>query len=231
MTKGACLLAVFPQFCGSLPGTNLFPVFIGSICLKSSRKMESKRAATGPHPLHLRHWRQCYRFCRQKVMNVLQIQQDWLWAVVYILLVTIIWPMAVLIVSIPFGQFRFFINYIRKLGSKLGLVKAPESPAVSEPVHIAIFASGSGSNAQKIIDWFRKNPLVKIVLIVCNNPKAGVLDIARKEQIPVLLIEKDRFLTGDAYLHELIEKGPTLLHWQAFFGKSPAPSSMLTVII
>lgn len=28
--------------------------------------MESKRAATGPHPLHLRHWRQCYRFCRQK---------------------------------------------------------------------------------------------------------------------------------------------------------------------
>lgn len=160
-------------------------------------------------------------FVGKKVMNVLQIQQDWLWAVVYILLVTIIWPMAVLIVSIPFGQFRFFINYIRKLGSKLGLVKTPESPAVSEPVHIAIFASGSGSNAQKIIDWFRKNPLVKIVLIVCNNPKAGVLEIARKEQIPVLLIEKDRFLTGDAYLHELIEKRTDLIALAGFLWKIP----------
>ncbi|HRF17731.1 MAG TPA: hypothetical protein PK977_06165, partial [Chitinophagaceae bacterium] len=70
-------------------------------------------------------------FVGKKIMNVLQIQQDWLWAVVYILLITIIWPMAVLIVSIPFGQFRFFTNYIRKLGSKLGLVKAPAAPEVS----------------------------------------------------------------------------------------------------
>ncbi len=160
-------------------------------------------------------------FVGKKIMNALQIQQDWLWAVVYILLITIIWPMAVLVVSIPFGQFRFFVNYIRKLGSKLGLGKAPATPKLPEPVHIALFASGSGSNAQKIIDRFRNNPLVKVVLVVCNNPKAGVLEIARKEQIPVLLIEKNRFFHGDAYLHELIEKRTDLIVLAGFLWKIP----------
>jgi hypothetical protein len=61
-------------------------------------------------------------FVGKKIMNALAIQQDWLWAVVYIVLITIIWPLAVLVVSIPFGQFAFFIKYIRKIGVKMGLV-------------------------------------------------------------------------------------------------------------
>lgn len=59
-------------------------------------------------------------FIGKKIMNLLAIQQDWLWGVVYILLVTIIWPFAVLLVSIPFGQFPFFIRYIKKIGVKMG---------------------------------------------------------------------------------------------------------------
>lgn len=60
-------------------------------------------------------------FAGKKIMNALSVQQDWLWAVMYILLMTIIWPMAVLIVSIPFGQYPFFIKYIRKIGAKMGI--------------------------------------------------------------------------------------------------------------
>jgi hypothetical protein len=59
----------------------------------------------------------------KKIMNALSIGQDWVWAIVYILLITIIWPLAVIIVSIPFGQYPFFIKYIRKIGVKMGLVK------------------------------------------------------------------------------------------------------------
>ncbi|HET6724160.1 MAG TPA: DUF6787 family protein [Chitinophagaceae bacterium] len=59
----------------------------------------------------------------KKIMNLLPIGSDWLWAIIYILLVTILWPMMVLVVSIPFGQFRFFSNYTRKLGEKIGLLK------------------------------------------------------------------------------------------------------------
>ena len=65
-------------------------------------------------------------FVGKKIMNVLSIQQDWLWAIIYILLITIIWPMAVILVSFPFGQFKFFINYIRKIGAKMGFVKRSE---------------------------------------------------------------------------------------------------------
>ena len=62
-------------------------------------------------------------FAGKKIMNGLAIQQDWLWAILYILLITLLWPMAVILVSIPFGQFPFFIKYIRKIGAKMGFVK------------------------------------------------------------------------------------------------------------
>ena len=66
-------------------------------------------------------------FAGKKIMNVLSIEMDWLWAIIYILLVTIIWPIMVLLISIPFGQFRFFSNYTRKLGEKMGLIKGSKS--------------------------------------------------------------------------------------------------------
>lgn len=64
------------------------------------------------------------------------------------------------------------------------------------PQNIAIFASGTGSNAQKIIDHFKGSALARIALIVTGNPKAGVLDIAGREDIPVLILDKQAFATG-----------------------------------
>ena len=66
-------------------------------------------------------------FVAKKIMNVISIEADWLWAIVYILLVTIIWPLMVILVSIPFGQFRFFTNYTMKLGQKMGLIRQRKS--------------------------------------------------------------------------------------------------------
>jgi hypothetical protein len=63
-------------------------------------------------------------YAAKKIMNALSIEADWLWTVIYILLVTIIWPAMVLIISLPFGQFRFFYNYTRKLGQRIGLNKS-----------------------------------------------------------------------------------------------------------
>ena len=58
-------------------------------------------------------------FVAKKVMNELRISQDWLWAIIYILIVTILWPMMVILVSLFFGQFKFFTGYVRKLGKKI----------------------------------------------------------------------------------------------------------------
>ena len=69
--------------------------------------------------------------------------------------------------------------------------------------HIAIFASGAGSNAQAIINYFKNHPSIRISLIVSNKPQAGVLSIAQRENIPSLIIEKEKFFRGDAYLPEL----------------------------
>ena len=70
---------------------------------------------------------------------------------------------------------------------------------------VAIFASGAGSNAQKIIDHFRQSGHIKISLIVCNKPGAGVLNIAARENIPAILIDKEKFFRGNAYTDELKE--------------------------
>jgi len=69
--------------------------------------------------------------------------------------------------------------------------------------NIAIFASGAGSNAAKIIEHFAESASVKIALIVCNKPGAGVLTIAANNNIETLLIEKENFFRGDAYLPQL----------------------------
>jgi len=49
---------------------------------------------------------------------------------------------------------------------------------------IAIFASGSGTNAQRIAEYFSSNPEVSIVRIYCNNPEAFVLTRAKEFEYP-----------------------------------------------
>ncbi len=90
------------------------------------------------------------------------------------------------------------------------------------PRSVIIFASGTGSNAQKIINFFRNDPAVHIRLIVSNKADAGVLDIAKKEGIPSLLIEKERFFRGDAYVEELKAYHPALIVLAGFLWKLPA---------
>lgn len=87
---------------------------------------------------------------------------------------------------------------------------------------LAIFSSGAGSNTARIIDHFRRHPSIHIQLIVCNNPNAGVLGIASKEHIPILLIEKERFFRGDAYLPELNRQQIDFIVLAGFLWKVPA---------
>ncbi len=86
---------------------------------------------------------------------------------------------------------------------------------------LAIFASGTGTNAKNIIDHFRHHPIIKVSLIVCNRPGAGVLDIAREAGIPELLIEKEPFFQGTAYVPELRESGIDFIILAGFLWKIP----------
>jgi phosphoribosylglycinamide formyltransferase 1 len=86
---------------------------------------------------------------------------------------------------------------------------------------LAIFASGTGTNAQNIIQYFRHHPEIKISLIVSNKPGAGVLAIAEKEDIPSLLIEKEPFFRGTAYVDQLQAKKIDLIVLAGFLWKIP----------
>jgi phosphoribosylglycinamide formyltransferase 1 len=91
----------------------------------------------------------------------------------------------------------------------------------SSKKHIAIFASGAGSNAQQIIHYFKNSELADVAMIFCNKPEAGVLSIAEKEKIPSLLIEKERFFRGDGYLPELENIKTDLIVLAGFLWKIP----------
>ncbi|MEO6284121.1 MAG: phosphoribosylglycinamide formyltransferase [Dyadobacter sp.] len=58
---------------------------------------------------------------------------------------------------------------------------------------LAIFASGSGSNAEKICEYFLQREDVDVSLIFTNNPMAGVIKRACKLQIPVVFFDKKTF--------------------------------------
>lgn len=89
-------------------------------------------------------------------------------------------------------------------------------------IKLAIFASGSGTNAQKIIDRFREHPHIRVALVVCNKPEAGVLAIAAREGIPSLLIERERFLKGDGYVANLEQERIDWIILAGFLWKVPS---------
>lgn len=61
---------------------------------------------------------------------------------------------------------------------------------------IAILASGSGSNAQRLIEHFRLHPKADVVLIGCDNPQAGVIQRAWDLNTPSYLFNGAQLKDG-----------------------------------
>jgi phosphoribosylglycinamide formyltransferase-1 len=68
---------------------------------------------------------------------------------------------------------------------------------------LAIFASGSGTNAEKIIQYFDQNPEVEVSLIVSNKAEAGVLNFAEHYDIPTMIIDRGFLYGSNQMLFEL----------------------------
>ncbi len=189
------------------------------------------------------------RLC-SKILNLVFLDKNWAFWLIYPLILTILWPFSVILVSFFTGQFAFFKGYLGRVGSRLlgsGLAKdavsenyAAPSTASSAPIHIAIFASGAGSNARKIIEHFEKRGLsssqvntasglakakstaapIKVSLIVCNVPGAGVLEIAKEKGIPTLMINKADF-ASTGYVESLHNSEIQFIVLAGFLWKVP----------
>ena len=85
---------------------------------------------------------------------------------------------------------------------------------------LIIFASGAGTNAAAIIAYFKKNGKAKVSLIVSNKQDAGVLEIAKREDIPFLIINKQTF-SETLIVEQLKDYDPSLIILAGFMWKIP----------
>ncbi len=67
---------------------------------------------------------------------------------------------------------------------------------MDKKVNIAIFASGGGSNAEKIIEYFKNSKEIQVQLIVSNSLNAGVLNHANNHGILSYVHSKSDALDG-----------------------------------
>ncbi len=86
---------------------------------------------------------------------------------------------------------------------------------------IIIFASGSGSNAEQIVSYFKDNEQITVSLILSNNPKAGVLERAKRLQIPSVVFDKQAFYHSEVVLDIIKSLQPDLIVLAGFLWKFP----------
>jgi len=86
---------------------------------------------------------------------------------------------------------------------------------------IVIFASGSGSNAENLINFFQKRGNVSVIQVLTNNPHAKVLDRCKKLKVSALSFNRIAFTGTDDVLNLLKSSQPDLIILAGFLWKFP----------
>jgi phosphoribosylglycinamide formyltransferase-1 len=87
---------------------------------------------------------------------------------------------------------------------------------------IAILASGAGSNAANIIEYFKSNAAAEVVLIASNKSDAGVLQIAERHGIQTCILTKDNFILSTQFIDALKSLQVDFIVLAGFLWKVPA---------
>jgi phosphoribosylglycinamide formyltransferase-1 len=86
---------------------------------------------------------------------------------------------------------------------------------------IVIFASGSGSNAQQIAEYFSSSDIARVATIFTNRKDAYVLQRAGKMNTPAVIFDKADFYENDVILDMLNNINPDLIVLAGFLWKVP----------
>ncbi|MER3319596.1 MAG: phosphoribosylglycinamide formyltransferase [Allomuricauda sp.] len=87
---------------------------------------------------------------------------------------------------------------------------------------IVIFASGSGSNAENIISFFRENPEVTVAAVLTNKNSAKVLERCDRLGVPAFYFNKPAFKNSDAVVNFLQGLNADLIVLAGFLWKIPS---------
>jgi phosphoribosylglycinamide formyltransferase-1 len=88
--------------------------------------------------------------------------------------------------------------------------------------HIAIFASGSGSNAENISRFFVGHPTIEVSLFLTNKPDAFVIERAKKLGIPCHIFNREEFYNTDDVIRQLHKYNIDLVVLAGFLWLIPA---------
>jgi phosphoribosylglycinamide formyltransferase-1 len=86
---------------------------------------------------------------------------------------------------------------------------------------IAILASGAGSNADNILNFFKGSPELSVALIASNKPDAGVLEVAKRHGVATYILTKENFKEGSDFADYLSSLGVDLIVLAGFLWKVP----------
>ncbi len=86
---------------------------------------------------------------------------------------------------------------------------------------IVVFASGSGTNAQNIIEYFKKTAFAKVTLVLSNKKNAPVLERAKKIKVSSKSFSKEDFNNSDILLNVLRKETPDIIVLAGFLLKFP----------
>lgn len=92
----------------------------------------------------------------------------------------------------------------------------------SKVKNIVLMASGSGSNVENIVRHFESNPTIRFPLVLCNNPRAGVLERCARLGLPSITFNRHAFDPPTALLALLEAADPDLIVLAGFLWKLPA---------
>lgn len=87
---------------------------------------------------------------------------------------------------------------------------------------IAILASGAGSNAANIIQYFKSKSIAEVVLVASNKSDAGVLRIAETNGVPTHVLTKQNFVLTDEFVKQLELMKVDFVVLAGFLWKVPA---------
>jgi phosphoribosylglycinamide formyltransferase-1 len=91
----------------------------------------------------------------------------------------------------------------------------------SKVKHIVIFASGSGSNAQQIVEYFSASDFARVIMIYSNRADAYVLQRACKMNIPTVVFDRTDFYDTDLIFNQLDKLNPDLIVLAGFLWRVP----------
>lgn len=153
----------------------------------------------------------------ESIMNFTSLEIGFIWWFIYVILISLLWPICVLLISIPLGQYLFFRKYIQRIVGKLS------RKIKSSQTKIAIFASGSGSNAENIILFSKQTRLFSVPLLVTNNPYGGIWKISKKYSVPCILVTKEELAKPDSITTYLKNIEIEWVVLAGFLKKIPSP--------